>query len=421
MHAIEVKNISKSFSISHEKNSSVRSLFSQGIKHTKKDTFHALKDINFSVNKGEFFGILGRNGSGKSTLLKILSNIYVPDQGTISISGKLSPFLELGVGFHEELTGRENIFMYGALLGLSQKEIHRKFQDIVAFAGLERFIDTKLKNYSSGMSVRLAFSVAVQADADIYILDEVLAVGDANFQEKCYQVFDRFKKEGKTIILVSHALENIERFADRAMIIEEGQIYDMGDPKEMTFKYYLLNLPENERQKILQEKADMQLRIAEEQKEKIRQKNNNMTATKRVIIENIEILDEKDTASSNFMTGGSMKVRLSYKAQHSIAKPNFAFTIFRKEDDLYIYDTNTDLDNQLPKVESLQQDGVVTLIYANLPLHAGTYYLRCAIYSNYGEELHDMVEFGPEFTISSEKPQFGVIHLEHSWDIKKIY
>lgn len=240
--ALEVEHIKKNFILPHEKNNSLKSTIVNVFKKhdTGYDIQHALKDINFQVHDGEFFGILGRNGSGKSTLLKILAEIYQPSSGTVSHKGKLVPFIELGVGFNPELTGRENVYLNGALLGFSQKEIEEKYQDIVDFSELEEFMDQKLKNYSSGMQVRLAFSVATRADADILLVDEVLAVGDADFQRKCYDYFKSLKHNHKTVVFVTHDMSAVKEYCDRAILIEDGLITHEGRADKVANEYLKL-------------------------------------------------------------------------------------------------------------------------------------------------------------------------------------
>lgn len=237
-NAIVVKNVSKRFVIPHEKVSTLKGAFVNYFKKKKSnEIFDALKDVSFEVKKGEFFGIIGRNGSGKSTLLKILAGIYVPNKGSVKIHGRISPFLELGIGFNPELSGRDNIYLNGTVLGLTKKQIDEKFNDIVAFSELERFIDQKLKNYSSGMSVRLAFSVAIHANRDILLMDEVLAVGDTNFQQKCINEFMKYREQGKTVILVTHNVEVVEKYCDKAMLLRNGEIQKIGDIKEVVEEY----------------------------------------------------------------------------------------------------------------------------------------------------------------------------------------
>ncbi|MEK7376588.1 MAG: ABC transporter ATP-binding protein [Candidatus Margulisiibacteriota bacterium] len=226
---IELKNISKKFIIPHERVNSLKSTVLNLWKNKNYETFYALKDICLTVNEGEFLGIVGRNGSGKSTLLKILAGIYEPDGGTVSVRDRISPFLELGVGFSGELSGRDNIYLYGSVLGLTKKQIDSWFDEIVSFAELEKFIDLKMKNYSSGMFVRLAFSVAIRSDAPILLVDEVLAVGDVNFRQKCFNVFESHKREGKTVLLVSHDPDWIKRFCDRTVLIKSGRVSFCGD------------------------------------------------------------------------------------------------------------------------------------------------------------------------------------------------
>ena len=231
--AIRVTNLTKSFKLPTERAWGLKqAIFNRlkGVKGYKKQV--VLSDVSFEVRKGEFLGIVGRNGSGKSTLLKLLAEIYVPDRGKVKVNGTLVPFIELGVGFNPELTGRENIYLNGALLGFSNKEVDQMYNEIVKFAELEDFMDQKLKNYSSGMQVRLAFSIAIRAKGDILILDEVLAVGDAAFQEKCNAYFASLHGK-QTVILVTHAMENVERFCDRAILIENGKIIKNGEPKEV--------------------------------------------------------------------------------------------------------------------------------------------------------------------------------------------
>lgn len=237
--AIRVENVSKNFILPHEKISSVKGLFTSAAKkrNGKSETQHALKDISFEIKKGEFFAIVGRNGSGKSTLLKILAGIYQPTTGKVSTAGKLVPFIELGVGFNPELTGRENVYLNGAMLGFSEKEVSKMYKDIVEFAELERFMDQKLKNYSSGMQVRLAFSMATRSEADILLIDEVLAVGDADFQRKCFNYFKSLKRNNKTVVFVSHDMDAIREYCDRAMMVKEGELSSIGSTSKVSQEY----------------------------------------------------------------------------------------------------------------------------------------------------------------------------------------
>lgn len=236
--AVKVDHVSKYFKLPTEASQSLRTTLVNRFKGIKGYTEqHVLKDISFEVEKGDFYGIVGRNGSGKSTLLKIISEIYVPEKGKVTIDGKLVSFIELGVGFNPELTGRENVYMNGAMLGFSTEEVDAMYDDIVDFAELHDFMNQKLKNYSSGMQVRLAFSVAIKAQGDILILDEVLAVGDEAFQRKCNDYFMERKQSGKTTILVTHDMSAVKKYCNKAVLIEHGLVKVVGDPDEVANQY----------------------------------------------------------------------------------------------------------------------------------------------------------------------------------------
>lgn len=256
--ALKVDHVSKNFKLPIERAGSLKNLLFNWIRGVRGYRIQeVLKDINFDIKQGEFFGIVGKNGSGKSTLLKLISQIYTPNSGSIEVNGKLVPFIELGVGFNPELTGRENIYLNGAMLGFSNDEIDAMYDDIVEFAELGDFMEQKLKNYSSGMQVRLAFSVAIKSQGDILVLDEVLAVGDEAFQKKCQNYFFEAKRQKKTVILVTHSMPDVRRYCDRAMFIQDGYITKIGDPDEIADAYSDSFLPPKDEQ-------------AEEEKEVIR-------------------------------------------------------------------------------------------------------------------------------------------------------
>jgi ABC-type polysaccharide/polyol phosphate transport system ATPase subunit len=239
--AVLVVNLSKTFRLPHQRYSTFKERALHPLRSRRFDELRAVQDMNLEIAHGEFFGIVGRNGSGKSTLLKMLAGIYQPDTGHVSVNGRLSPFIELGVGFNPEMTARENVLINAIMLGLSRREARRRFDEIIAFAELEEFLDLKLKNYSSGMTVRLAFAVSVQVDADILLVDEVLAVGDAAFQQKCFDQFEQMKADGRTIIFVTHDMTAVERFCDRAMLIERGEVQHIGAPHVIARAYNELN------------------------------------------------------------------------------------------------------------------------------------------------------------------------------------
>lgn len=238
MSAIVVDNISKRFRIPHEKKTTVFQNIVGVIKRQfNYEELWALKDVSFEVRKGEVFGIIGRNGSGKSTLLKILARVLYPDSGSVSLNGKVASFLQLGVGFQSELTARENVYIYSSVLGLTRKQVNRIYDEIFDFAELKKFETMKLKNFSSGMNLRLAFSTAIYAIPDTLLLDEVLGVGDEAFQKKCRNKMSQFKAEGKTIVFVSHALNTVKELCQRSMLLNEGRIVTMGDSEKVINEY----------------------------------------------------------------------------------------------------------------------------------------------------------------------------------------
>ena len=238
---MRVEGLHKQFRLPHEKVHTLKERALHPFRRQTFDTLHALRDVSFDVRAGEFFGIAGRNGSGKSTLLKCLAGIYAADRGAIFVEGRLSTFIELGVGFNPDLPARDNILLNATMLGLSPREAARRTDEVIAFAELEEFVDLKLKNSSSGMEVRLAFAVMIQVDAEILIIDEVLAVGDAAFQQKCFDEFARIRKRGRTVLLVTHDMGAVQRFCDRAMLLDHGRVVDIADPERIGNRYLELN------------------------------------------------------------------------------------------------------------------------------------------------------------------------------------
>jgi ABC-type polysaccharide/polyol phosphate transport system ATPase subunit len=245
--AVVVDGVSKTFVLPHERVHTLKERALHPFRSTGSDTLHALRDVSFEVRRGEFFGIVGRNGSGKSTLLKCLAGIYAADSGAMYVDGRMSAFIELGVGFNMDLPARDNVLINATMLGLSPREAARRFDRIVDFAELRPFVDLKLKNYSSGMLVRLAFAVMIQVDAEILLIDEVLAVGDAAFQQKCFDEFGRIRASGTTVLLVTHDMGAVQRFCQRAMLLEEGRVVEIGDPHRVGNRYLEVNFDEDAR------------------------------------------------------------------------------------------------------------------------------------------------------------------------------
>ena len=239
--AVEIAHLAKTFRLPHQRYSTLKERALHPFRSTDYDELRALTDVDVAIREGEFFGIVGRNGSGKSTLLKCLAGIYRPDAGRVTIHGRLSPFIELGVGFNPDLTARDNIVINAVMMGLSRRQARERFERIIAFAELGEFVDLKLKNYSSGMAVRLGFATAIQVDADVLLVDEVLAVGDAAFQQKCFEEFTRLRSSGRTIVFVTHDMHAVERFCDRAMLLERGDVIELGEPRTVAREYNELN------------------------------------------------------------------------------------------------------------------------------------------------------------------------------------
>lgn len=314
--AVKVDHVSKYFKLPVESTQSLRTALVnrfKGIKGYKKQ--HVLRDIDFEVEKGDFFGIVGRNGSGKSTLLKIISQIYVPEQGKVTVDGKLVSFIELGVGFNPELTGRENVYMNGAMLGFTTEEVDTMYQDIVDFAELQDFMNQKLKNYSSGMQVRLAFSVAIKAQGDVLILDEVLAVGDEAFQRKCNDYFLERKNSGKTTILVTHDMAAVKKYCNKAVLIDDGLIKAIGEPDDVANQYSFDNA-------VPIDSADSE--AAEEEKEEV------------VKVENLEV---KLLSESSMTPKEDIVFEISYDVLDD-TETHIVFSLIDIDRNIWIYNDN---------------------------------------------------------------------------------
>jgi len=401
--AIKVEHVSKTFKLPHEKQSSIKGALI-GLAKGGKRTFEkqeALKDISFEIKKGEFFGIVGRNGSGKSTLLKMLAGIYMPTEGEIQVNGKLTPFIELGVGFSPELTGRENVFLNGALLGFSRTEMNTMYDEIVDFAELERFMDQKLKNYSSGMQVRLAFSIAIRAQSNILILDEVLAVGDADFQQKCYNYFNALKSQGSTVVLVTHDMSAVRRFCNRGILINKGKIEKIGEPDEIAEIYETLNL----------RNAEKRLTKNNTKTEVSKYKKRETNGAAEII--KVETFNTHTNKSQNtFMAEEKIGVRITYQAHEKISEPAIGF-IFQDEQNITVFATNNIVrkirTQNLKNKELLIAESVVDNIFTN-----GEYSITCAIESTDLATIYDRIEHIHSFLIGGHPLPHARAHPEHS-------
>lgn len=394
---IEVKNVSKSFKLPHEKVDSLREGFTGLFTKRTFDTFDAVKDVSFEVEKGDFFGIIGRNGSGKSTLLKIIAGIYTPNSGKVALKEKISPFLELGVGFNPELTARENVFLNGVVLGLSHKEVEEKYEEIVAFAGLEKFMDSKLKNFSSGMQVRLAFSVAVQSPAPILLIDEVLAVGDAEFQEKCFKKFHEYKKQGRTIVFISHDLSSIEKFCSRVVVLNNGKVVFNGKPRDALTKY----------QESLMDDPNETPKTSENP-------DNPSSKKKLATINSVSVFDKSMKVTSRFNTGDSIRFRIEYNAKEKIANPIVGLA-FYDQNDILVSGPNTGTSNF--KITEIFGKGHLDYTIENCPLLGGKYSLSLGIFNEDALIPIDFKNNIASFTINAVlENQHGLIKWSEKWE-----
>lgn len=399
--AISVTSINKNFKLPHEKHNSLKSrfvnIFDGRMKYKKQE---ALKDISFEIKKGEFFGIIGRNGSGKSTLLKLMAGIYAPNGGNIQVNGKLTPFIELGVGFNPELSGRENVFLNGALLGFSRKEMERKYKHIVEFAELEEFMDQKLKNYSSGMQVRLAFSIAVQSQSSILLFDEVLAVGDANFQKKCYDVFKKIKNEGKTVVLVTHDMSAVEQYCDRAILIEKGNVVAEGDPRKITKSYNDLNL------EVIDKNLDDSPYEGDHTKRQ----------SQHALIEKIWL--EKNSKKTRALgPEDKISVRIKISALEEIKNPVVGITI-KDQVGKPLFATNTKAFS-IETGEFKKGDKFLAKIEIDNIFSDGNYYIVPGITSEDTETPYDSIEDGHRFSVSGWTYPAFVMQPKHKITIEK--
>jgi len=355
----------------------------------KADGFWALRDVNFKIRQGQTVGVIGPNGSGKSSLLGLIAQTMVPTEGAVRTTGRISALLELGAGFHPDLSGRENIYLNAAILGIAREDIRRRFDHIVDFAELRGFIDMPVKHYSSGMYVRLAFSVAVEMNPDILLIDEVLAVGDVAFQTKCLDRIRQFQKQGKTILFVSHALETVEEFCSDVLLIHEGRFIMQGKPSDVIFSYlksYMVKLG---------------LFSVEEH------------GTREVEMRSIRLLDAAGAETAAFSTGGAMTVEIGYRAHRRIEMPVFGFSI-KTGNGFYVFGSNT----QIAKVPiaAIEGDGLVRLRIEPLTLKQGRFFLSLAVHSwDHKTQYHRQEDLHP-FMIKDAHDDKGVFQLNCAWE-----
>ncbi|MBI4158723.1 ABC transporter ATP-binding protein [Candidatus Woesearchaeota archaeon] len=421
---IEVKNLWKSFRIFRErKHLTLLHEISEAFTPQRYEEFWALQNINFHVSEGEFFGIIGENGSGKTTLLKLIAKILNPTYGSITVNGKVVPFLELGLGFHDEMSGRENVMLYSQLLGMSKSEIKNNMEEITEFSGLGDFIDSKLNTYSSGMKVRLAFSTAIQTNPDVLLVDEVLAVGDLKFQRKCFDVFREFKDKKKTILFVSHDLYAIKKFCDRAMLLQQGKQVVVGYPDFIIDKYFYSTLQESSS---THEKQALKGKIVEFQKknkmpdfariEDLKKITGIRWGTREIEITKVELFDKFGKKISVFATGDSMKIRIHYRKHQEVKNPVFGIGIFY-QNGTHCFGTNTEVEDYA--VSSIPEKGYIDCIIPRLSMWEGTFYLNVMVHDDkhYHYDWHNkMYMFN---VIKPNNYEQGLYNLGCIWKLSK--
>ena len=413
--AISVENISKKFKVYFDKGYSLKEkvLFQSRRKYEER---LVLENISFQVKKGEAIGIIGHNGCGKSTMLKLLTKIMYPDAGRIVTDGRISALIELGAGFHPDLSGRENIYTNAAIFGLNHREINRRIQDIIAFSELGDYIDNPVRTYSSGMYMRLAFSVAINVDADILLVDEILAVGDASFQAKCFNRLREIKASGTTIVIVSHSLGQIEQICDRSIWIHDGKIRADGLPREVHpayLNYMAQQLVEHSSEPVQQppEECAKEQPQAEEgppeekEHEKTRWGNGAASFTK------IRLLDRQGKEKSAFLTGEPMTIEMSYQVNGQLKNPACGIGVFR-DDGVHCYGVNTQIDHI--KGLALKAEGLISFEVKENLLLPGNYTLDVALHTEDGF-AYDYYRYAKKFQMVSQETEAGLVRLPHEW------
>lgn len=395
--AIVVNHVSKSFKVYKDKNNTMMEslLFWERKKYENRQV---LSDINFTVDKGEAVGLIGHNGCGKSTTLKILSKILYPDKGSIRVNGRVSSLIELGAGFHPDMSGRENIYINASIFGLTKKEIDRRLDDIIAFSELEEFIDNPIRTYSSGMYMRLAFSVAINVNADVLLIDEILAVGDVGFQSKCFRRLKEIKENGTTIIIVSHSLEQIEQICDRSIWIHEGRVRAQGAPQDINSQY--LDCMGKQQQGIIEEpgKSDGEDRWGNGDAKICR----------------VRLLNKDGEERSNFCTDEPMIIQFDYEVKKCVENAVFGIGIFRN-DGINCYGTNTRIDRI--QEFSISKNGKVSFIMDAMSLLPGSYVLNVTIEKDMGIPI-DYYTKAKSFVVYSKADDVGIARMGHRWEIE---
>jgi ABC-2 type transport system ATP-binding protein len=392
--AVEVVDVSKKFRLFKERNNTLKGTILRGRRVIAED-FWALRNVSFEVEAGETFGLIGENGSGKSTMLKCLTKILRPNSGSLAVKGKVSALLELGAGFHPELTGRENVFLNGAILGLPQRELRQRFDQIIDFAGVGDFIDEPVKNYSSGMYVRLGFSVAINVDPDVLLVDEVLAVGDEAFQRKCNDKFAQLRSQGKTIVLVSHSLSSVQNLCHRVAWFSHGHLMEVGTPRDVIEAYT--------------ETVQVDHQVDEQGRPR--------WGSGEGKIVNVQLLDRSSTPVQRIHTGTPVTVRLHYEMYEAIERPVFQISISTLEGFVVSAPKSRDLDC-VP--EKLEGSGHVDVTFESVPLLPGTYDLSVSLMDYSLLHPYDVRAGLMRFDVErgSQADEGGVVALGGRWAVQ---
>ncbi len=395
---VVVDGVSKRFRIPYERVHTLKERALHPFRQAGKEDLVALRDVSFAVEPGEFFGIVGRNGSGKSTLLKCLAGIYAIDDGRIYVNGRMATFIELGVGFNPDLAARENIVLNGVMLGLSPAEARERVDDVLAFAELEEFRELKLKNYSSGMQVRLAFSVMIQVDADILLIDEVLAVGDAAFQQKCFDEFNRLRDEGKTILFVTHDMGAVTRFCHRAALLERGEAVTVGDPAQVAREYIRLNFPE---QAVSRGELDL-----------------SALGDRAAYIVEAWFEDERGRRQEYLPQGRACAAKALIRFGHPVANPSFGLTL-KDEHGQPVFATSTIWTNELTGDFQAGDSAVFRVGFENL-LMPGRYFATVEIAERgSGKALIDQRDRAATMVSTGTLEGGGIVNLPHETDVAR--
>ena len=384
-------------------------IFVKGPKKIRpKKIIWGLRNVSFEVKTGKIMGVIGRNGSGKSTLLRLIGGVYLPDEGSVRVKGRIGALLDLGTGFQSDLTGKENVYISGVIAGLSRKTIRKRFESIVDFSELEQYIDYPLRTYSSGMIMRLAFAVAVHIEPEVLIIDEVLAVGDLSFQNKCLQQLSQFKKKGCTIFLVSHDLEKVENFCDEVLWLQDGKIAAKGNPKDTVTKYFSSMAKETQKQTLLKKATEKKSSNSKLILEK------NRFGSLEAEITNVRILDSSGYPTSVISNGAPLSVEIEYYSNKVIYSPIFGVDINQENNMVYL-SVNTISTGQT--INKIQNKGKITLHIDRLDLNSGEYFITVGIYEKNWSYAYDYHWKVYAISIQSKFNLAGIISPPHRWII----